>query len=343
MKIVFVIIIINNLERYESCKPLLPGFDGRKVSLFDNSIIGSCNGLVCFLSNKLLEGYPVFIICNPVTGEYINLQRNRSLHPQWQDPVGGFGYIISTNEYKVVRFYRSDYEFDRKIHAHVYTLGSQVGWRIIDDKIPIGRYSKFVSSGIFANGAIHWLETHNNGIAPEVNIVAFDLADEKFKSVTSPSREKRAVPKRALLGGNLCVVFHLRESIDIWAFKKNVNNKRVGLLPSKKKMIKERLPINRPKKKARQMHYDRTWRWSKEFSIPCKRPWWYNPFAITENNEVLIWDKDTTTPQSIHCYDPNNTSTLHKSSDAYLDTYGSCLQLTPHMNTLVSLKDLGVF
>ncbi|RZC86634.1 hypothetical protein C5167_029989 [Papaver somniferum] len=80
-----------NLERYESGNTLGQGFDCRKVSLqslvFDNPIVGSCNGLVCLLSKKLIVGYSVFIVCNPVTGEYVHIGRDRRLHPKGQDPV----------------------------------------------------------------------------------------------------------------------------------------------------------------------------------------------------------------------------------------------------------------
>ncbi|XP_026400690.1 F-box protein At3g07870-like [Papaver somniferum] len=61
------------------------------------SLAGSCNGLICF--NSYYEGYygPVYI-CNPITREYVIL-------PEFEGQCWWtvFGYIPSTNEYKVVR------------------------------------------------------------------------------------------------------------------------------------------------------------------------------------------------------------------------------------------------
>ncbi|XP_026379787.1 F-box/kelch-repeat protein At3g23880-like [Papaver somniferum] len=209
----------DNLEKYDSGDTLTHDFDKKEVSLetlvLGNTIVGSCNGLICFWSPRPRA----FVICNPVTGEHVFLPRNRA-------PEGGFGYLESKNEYKVVSFY-----FDRckqKRYAHVYTLGSRAGWTIVQTN-----YNPYIlnfnSSGIFANGAIHWLNVNKNSVW-DCKIVALDLADEKFKFVPSPPLDyntARVIPKLVLLGKNLCTVFHHTGSdqgIDIWSLKIQEND-----------------------------------------------------------------------------------------------------------------------
>ncbi|XP_026458659.1 F-box/kelch-repeat protein At3g06240-like [Papaver somniferum] len=135
-----------------------------------NHMVGSCNGLVCLQSYNQATKSSCVGISNPLTGEFLILP----------DSVGwfehGFGYLPSTNEYKVVRCSYTELNNVWKGHMEVYTLGSQSGWRE-KETIPY----KFYSSGLFANGAIHWIGKTNGG----ARIVAYDLADEKFKDIPS--------------------------------------------------------------------------------------------------------------------------------------------------------------
>ncbi|XP_026432740.1 F-box protein At3g07870-like [Papaver somniferum] len=173
-----------DLEKYDTGETLTNRLDNSKERLniqslvFNQYIVGSCNGLVCFLSQNTAEDhYEDFIICNPITGEYVFLQRHDgTLDGKRSDLKFGFGYLHSTNEYMVVRI-----DCKRKT-IHVYTLGTGVGWRIIKDEF----LYIFEGVSIFANGAIHWLESMK---VWENKIVAFDSADEKFKSVPSPTWE----------------------------------------------------------------------------------------------------------------------------------------------------------
>ncbi|XP_026379809.1 F-box protein At3g07870-like [Papaver somniferum] len=274
------------------------------------------------------DHYEDFIICNPITGEYVFLQRvDGAIDVKRKVLKFGFGYLHSSNEYKVVRI-------DCNLKTiYAYTLGSGVGWRIIKDKRPylLQSSSIFCNGGIFANGAIHWLESIK---AWENQNVAFDLEDEKFKSVPSPPWEYyHALTNLALLGGNLCVVSRCtcdyERRLDIWAFKKAVINDTRALHPTV--VVQE--------------YYNNMWSWNKEFSIPTVYTRWYIPFAITESNELLLliteYSSNKSEPIYVYCYDPN-TSTLSKSSHTYhRNTGGKCPEIIPHLNTLVSLKELG--
>ncbi|OVA16715.1 F-box domain [Macleaya cordata] len=270
---------------------------------FDTDIIvGSCNGLACFAIPHWGVEDPVYI-CNPFTKEYIYLPN--SINPQGLI-VCGFGYRFSTDEYKVVRIYYHPDDYEQSVgHVEVYTLGSAIGWR---NKGEIPYSISVSSSGILANGALHWLDYK------EWKIVAFDLADEEFRLLPSPPCFRfgnfTTFYQLQVLGGCLCVVHHERgERLDIWSLKK--------------KKVKEQ--------------EKQSWSWSREFSITWKcldKDGDYEPFALTKTNEVLLWYNGTI----LSCYDPK-TETLKKLMD---DDMGiKYFKAIPHMNTSVSLKALG--
>lgn len=61
---------------------------------------------------------------------------------------------------------------------------------------------------------------------------------------------------------------------------------------------------------------------------------YYNPFGITEENEILLWYD-----QSL-CYYDTKSSILHVLVDTMPNFYK--FQAIPHTNTIISLKELGV-
>ncbi|XP_026389200.1 uncharacterized protein LOC113284024 [Papaver somniferum] len=98
----------------------------------------------------------------------------------------GFGYVSSTNEYKVVRIifetetetefmFENDTEF---MEVHAYTLGSGKGWRNLGN-FNLGT-REYLGAGIFFNGVLYWLNNQSKMIFP------FDLAEEKFCENLSP-------------------------------------------------------------------------------------------------------------------------------------------------------------
>ncbi|XP_026377813.1 F-box protein At3g07870-like [Papaver somniferum] len=183
-------------------KPLLK----RSIYSFD----GSCNGLMCF--NESFEEDDVYI-CNPATREYIVLPKFEG--KDMLDLLTGFGYIPSTNQYKVVRIHNTERDPNVGI-IQVYTLGSGIGWRnagTIDIKC-VPR-----CTGAFANGALHW-------VAFDGTIIVFHLADEKCSELHSPPRligtHCRYV---GVLGGFLSVTYYrYPRGVDIWLLKKNEDN-----------------------------------------------------------------------------------------------------------------------
>ncbi|XP_026416684.1 F-box protein At3g07870-like [Papaver somniferum] len=141
------------------------------------SMVGSCNGLVCIYDTRNRICDPIYI-CNPISGEYVNLPRLGEKPYQTLDhTVSGFGYHQSTHEYKVVRIFYHYEEQGVQVDVQVYTLGDNRGWR---NKQVTTRYSLGSSPGIFVYEALHWKD------ASKKQVVAFDLGLRNSKLSQDP-------------------------------------------------------------------------------------------------------------------------------------------------------------
>ncbi|OVA09219.1 F-box domain [Macleaya cordata] len=270
-----------------------------------NAIVGSCNGLICFpispnIKNSIIHD-PVYI-CNPITREYVNLPKfvikNEYANVRI---VCGFGYVPSTNEYKVVRIFYGTPDIGL---VQVYTLGSGHGWRNKGEISYSFRHTWPLSPGMLANGALHWLL--NN----ELKIVAFDLADEEFHLVPSPpcivSNHRFESFELRVLRGWLCFVH-----------QKDVFNEDLWFLKKKKKNSSSNCDI-------KQQEYG-SLSWSFKFGIK-----WNDSFAIAEVRLGYM--------QRICVYDPKTISS-QKGVDYY--TSFLLQKGIPYMKSFVSLKALG--
>ncbi|XP_026426084.1 F-box protein At3g07870-like [Papaver somniferum] len=94
------------------------------------SVIGTCNGLICFSENYCFDILEPSYICNPITGEYVNIPRvikRDNIVDYSELIVCGFGYHLSTNKYKIVKIHYT--ETTHLGRVEVYTIGSGSGWR----------------------------------------------------------------------------------------------------------------------------------------------------------------------------------------------------------------------
>ncbi|XP_026389183.1 putative F-box protein At1g60370 [Papaver somniferum] len=133
--------------------------------------LGSCNGLICLSQNTPEYLYPLpgkTCICNPITREYVLLPEINKVGEHRE--ISGFGYVASTNEYKVVRMmFENETEF---MEVYIYTLGSGNGWRNLG-VFSLGTDGCY-QEGIFVNGVLCWLHYDFH------MMVTFDLAEEMF-------------------------------------------------------------------------------------------------------------------------------------------------------------------
>ncbi|XP_026429195.1 uncharacterized protein LOC113325197 [Papaver somniferum] len=245
------------------------------ISDSDNNIygyylypIGSCNGLVCFcfmydcqhfmqVPFSLLT-YPMFV-CNPVTGEYVNLPRCGAKEKDF--PIGimsGIGYDYSNNVYKVVVAIHNmlELQLDTSYRLQVYTLGDVNGWRNI--KIP------YDISGecIHIEGSSFWIHGDRCNI---------DLTNEVFELLLVPpfhNPKDTYYKKLHILRNRLCVVLNHCQNLEIWSVKKR---KRKSELSNNSSMVKKRrrkLELNNNSSSIEES--TDCWSWIKELSIPLE-------------------------------------------------------------------------
>ncbi|MCL7038915.1 hypothetical protein MKW94_029646 [Papaver nudicaule] len=268
-------------------------------------IVGSCNGLICLGRYYNIRIDPIYIY-NPVTGEHLNL-------PKLIIPKGcllpriarGFGYLPSTDEYKVVRIFYPDREITGQVQ--VYTLGSGCGWRTKAIPFP---YVNHTVPASFADGSLYWFY--------ESEIYAFDLDKEEMRMVPSPPPCHTYALGSSVDDNFGCVV--LRGNLCF--FHQTLNAPHMEIWSLKKTDVKES--------------------WCKEFSIIYEKRggeqyvkhFW--PIMLTKNNEIIL----TSEYRSIHCYDPK-TATWKEivAEDPHFDL--SAIRVNSHVNTFVSLKTLG--
>ncbi|KAI3847819.1 hypothetical protein MKW98_021779 [Papaver atlanticum] len=277
-----------------------------------DSIVGCCNGLVCFIVPHDHVDDPVYI-CNPITGEYVNLPE---LNAEVGLIVGGFGYLRSANVYKVIRIHYPSrvYFSDVQLSAgsvQIYTFGDCGGGGGYRRSIGETSYS-LTFQGTLVNGSLYWLDNK------DWKIVSFNLSDEEFSLLpTVPpcllqeDPGKNTMYRMKVLQGNLCLVhLQLGEHVNIWSYKDNLAKQNERDNPSLG--------------------------WSLEFSIPYSCKAYHEPFAVTKHNEVLLWYGYT----RLCCYD-SSTKTLSKIVDEDGDLTNSFCAI-PHISSMVSLKALGV-
>ncbi|XP_071722195.1 F-box protein At3g07870-like [Rutidosis leptorrhynchoides] len=144
------------------------------------NVVNSCNGFICLSSHYFV---PV-MVCNPITGEYIDIPSNYALSRRAYI-VSGFGCSVTSNQYKVVRLIseveKNDIELGIEFSSsvEVFTIGTK-SWR----EIGTVSYSLDQSSCVtYFKGAIHWI--CNDVMSPNY-IISFDLENEKFSTISLP-------------------------------------------------------------------------------------------------------------------------------------------------------------
>ncbi|XP_062000555.1 F-box protein CPR1-like [Rosa rugosa] len=171
--------------------------------------ITSCNGLV-LLGDSYLTDLVHLAIWNPSTGFFrkipsprITIPRNKYGY-ELDFAVTGFGYVSSTDDYKLVLVVPGD-----RTHFHVYIFSLKANcWKVIKaSHLSSPDFNHYVYGATLSNGAIHWIN-HRCGVSDPASIYAFDLAEEEFREmplpVWFPNNDREM---RVLLGGCLCVWF----------------------------------------------------------------------------------------------------------------------------------------
>ncbi|KAH7569476.1 hypothetical protein JRO89_XS06G0168100 [Xanthoceras sorbifolium] len=165
------------------------------------SIRGSCNGLLC-----LTIGRSSLVFYNPSTKDCKQISEFRPRYSKC-----GLGYADSIDDYKYVKIY------DDVSAIWVYSLRND-SWKEIPNNFTF--YSSQMS-GIPLNEALHWLVYDHAG--PNRMIVAFDLVEEKFKTLPLPDIMIKEVSHSysfGILGGCLCLFTEEKyQTLQLWIMK----------------------------------------------------------------------------------------------------------------------------
>ena len=165
-------------------------------------VLTSCNGLV-------LIGHWCYCEClsiwNPSTGFFRRVPspritiENREIDEILEYTVYVFGYVSSTDDYKIVLGVpRTDTYF----HVFIFSLRANC-WRVIEAP-HLSSEDTTMSVGAFFSGAIHWFN-FRFGFSEPATLYAFDLVEEEFREFPLPVSFRYMDCTRVLSGGCLYV------------------------------------------------------------------------------------------------------------------------------------------
>ncbi|KAL5722157.1 hypothetical protein ACHQM5_005713 [Ranunculus cassubicifolius] len=189
------------------------------LSLSKYRVLGSCNGLVCFINCDSV------CLLNPSIREYkvVKFARKFDLrHPDSMEIVYGFGYDLMDKDFKLVEIVygnvglESNCDFDVKITVYSlsdtsFSFSTQctTPYKIFDEQ----------DLGIYLNGALHW--TAVNKHTSIETIFSFDIGGKVFREIPLPnSLDKLASINAGVLQGKLCMLVKKGcMEMDIWVMR----------------------------------------------------------------------------------------------------------------------------
>ncbi|XP_065854729.1 F-box/kelch-repeat protein At3g23880-like [Euphorbia lathyris] len=171
--------------------------------------INSCNGLLC-LPNQC-DKWLCPIVCNPITGEFIDLPLANKIRLSSRSICYGFGFSPATNQYKVIRMFRQGSHVSNKAEVHI--LGTDT-WK----EIGFFNQSTPKTFTTYLNGFLYW----SSHLQP-LSVFSFDIEKERFGSVPSPVvNQHYEYDSVGVLGGELCITAVLEcGAIHVWTMKDN--------------------------------------------------------------------------------------------------------------------------
>ncbi|XP_012842264.1 PREDICTED: F-box/kelch-repeat protein At3g23880-like [Erythranthe guttata] len=188
-------------------------------------ILGSCNGLVLMRYSMRTEP---LILCNPST----RIPRVIP-SPPFDSPVPrerhlirlidcndnlkyGLGYDESNDDYKVVCIRDTNVREPHHYETRMYSSKAD-SWKKIES------YDKRFHSilcGKFVNGRLHWLARFDSDDSHRGTIISLDLADEKYRTLSSNSIANFQTGTVVEFGGYLGLLSVRRDRhLDLWVMK----------------------------------------------------------------------------------------------------------------------------
>ncbi|KAL2920952.1 hypothetical protein RDABS01_012443 [Bienertia sinuspersici] len=164
-------------------------------------LVNECNGVICL---KAQEMWSPFVMCNPLTGQYVIVKQSRK--PFHSVQGYGLGYCPVSCQFKVLRILM----IHCKYVAEIQTLGTNV-WRTVGDaQICKERI------GAFLHGSLHWYSSKDH------DIWSFHFGKEEFLRVSVPDDTKgNNSPDVSIFNSYLCFSCISKDGCqrDIWLMK----------------------------------------------------------------------------------------------------------------------------
>ncbi|GJY63798.1 F-box/kelch-repeat protein-like protein, partial [Tanacetum coccineum] len=141
------------------------------------SLIGSVNGLICFISEGSTRCPTRGVhIWNPSLSAFLSLA-SYSIRSLCKDEYIRFGFDPKADDYKVVKVIRFKGSNVRKVEVYSMRKGS---WEVITERFP-SHVTKLCGDEFsvgWYDGRVHWLG--QNDMTKQLTIVAFDLHEKTF-------------------------------------------------------------------------------------------------------------------------------------------------------------------
>ncbi|KAF7815404.1 F-box/kelch-repeat protein [Senna tora] len=172
-------------EEIESLCALHEHLIGNDKNRYRLELIGSCNGLLCFLDREQ-NG---FYCWNPLLKKGI---KQEFMHGDNDTPdTFGFGYDSSTNHFKLCCTTKEILDGEIIVSAVLYTLSTGIGeksvWRVSSiPPPPTPHFLRPIPRNCYASGATHWLVFDPSGAFSCSSIVSFHMKDEVFREFDLP-------------------------------------------------------------------------------------------------------------------------------------------------------------
>ncbi|XP_021854012.1 F-box/kelch-repeat protein At3g23880-like [Spinacia oleracea] len=144
------------------------------------SVVGSCNGLICFYGDGGTSVKGKFILWNPAT------KSSRFIETPCVEHIAkyGFGYASDIDDYLIFASFQSVYmkPIESQIQAWVFKV-SGGEWNPVNDlPTDIGFYPTGVTNAIYSGDHLYWID----GDWKDSRLLSFCLSDYKFKDVKFP-------------------------------------------------------------------------------------------------------------------------------------------------------------
>ncbi|KNA15761.1 hypothetical protein SOVF_095260 [Spinacia oleracea] len=190
-------------------------------NVLDLLIVGTCKGLVCLY----FRGKCGFCrIWNPATNQYRDIV-NPDDHQGWGVQSHGFGYVSSTDDYKIVSWSTSIKDSIKRLYVFSLKAGN---WKSVSSLFKM-RMPDGIEKSVLVDESVFWIVRKGEFWCNVQHILCFDLGTEKFKEIPwmdSMNARYDTTIKLSAINGYLsfiCPCRSITKDVDVWMLKQSGN------------------------------------------------------------------------------------------------------------------------